>query len=96
MDWVLEAKKFIWRAQEARDPDEKTAHLKTAEDTAASAYQRMMGRYQHAASLAGQAGSYIRPEIMAIPAAKMKTFLAASPWAIEAGTSASTTSQVTA
>jgi oligoendopeptidase F len=53
------------------------AHLKTSEDTANSAYQRMMGRYQHAASLAGQAGSYIRPEIMAIPAAKMKKFLAA-------------------
>ena len=52
------------------------AHLKTSEDTANSAYQRMMGRYQHAASLAGQAGSYIRPEIMAIPAAKMKSFLA--------------------
>jgi oligoendopeptidase F len=51
------------------------AHLKTSEDTANSAYQRMMGRYQHAASLAGQAGSYIRPEIMAIPAAKMKKLL---------------------
>ncbi len=52
------------------------AHLKTSEDTANSGYQRMMGRYQHAASLAGQAASYIRPEIMAIPAAKMKSFLA--------------------
>ena len=36
-----------------------------------------MGRFQHAASLAAQAGSYLRPEIMAIPAAKMKKFLAA-------------------
>jgi oligoendopeptidase F len=53
------------------------AYLKAAEDTANSTYQRMMGRYQHAASLAGQAGSFIRPEIMAIPAAKMKSFLAA-------------------
>ena len=53
------------------------AHLKTAEDQANSAYQRMLGRYQHAASNAAQAGSYIRPEIMAIPAAKMKKFLAA-------------------
>ena len=52
------------------------AFLKAAEDTANSTYQRMMGRYQHAASLAGQAGSFIRPEIMAISAAKMKTFLA--------------------
>jgi oligoendopeptidase F len=53
------------------------AHLKTAEDQANSTYQRMIGRYQHAASNAAQAGSYVRPEIMAIPAAKMKKFLAA-------------------
>ncbi len=53
------------------------AHHKTAEDTANSAYQRMMGRYEHAASAAGQAASFIRPEIMAISSAKMKTFLAA-------------------
>ena len=37
----------------------------------------MNGRYQNAASRAGQAASYIRPEIMAIPAATMKKFLAA-------------------
>ena len=44
------------------------AFLKTAEDTANSAYQRMIGRYRNAASRAGQAASFIRPEIMAIPA----------------------------
>jgi oligoendopeptidase F len=53
------------------------AFLKTAEDAANSNYQRMMGRYRNAASRAGQAASYIRPEIMAIPAATMKKFLAA-------------------
>jgi len=53
------------------------AFLKTAEDTANSTYQRMQGRYQNVASRAGQLASYIRPEIMAIPAAKMKRFLAA-------------------
>ncbi len=53
------------------------AFLKTAEDTANSTYQRMQGRYQNAASRAGQVASYIRPEIMAIPAAKMKKYLAA-------------------
>jgi oligoendopeptidase F len=52
------------------------AFLKTAEDTANSTYQRMQGRYQNAASRAGQVASYIRPEVMAIPAAKMKKFLA--------------------
>src|SRR5579863_7383422 len=53
------------------------AFLKTAEDTANSTYQRMQGRYQNAASRASQAASYIRPEIMAIPASKMRRFMAA-------------------
>ncbi len=53
------------------------AFLKTAEDTADSNYQRMMGRYRNAASRAGQAASFIRPEIMAISTATMKKFLAA-------------------
>ena len=48
-----------------------------AEDTGDSTYQRMLGRFQHASSEAGQVASYIRPEILAIPAAKMKKFLAA-------------------
>jgi oligoendopeptidase F len=51
------------------------AFLKTTEDTADSAYQRMMGRYQHAASEAGQAASFIRPEILSIPAKKFQHFL---------------------
>jgi oligoendopeptidase F len=57
------------------------AFLKTAEDTANSVYQRMIGRYQNAASRAGQAASYIRPEIMAIPAKTMATLLDAKPLA---------------
>jgi oligoendopeptidase F len=52
------------------------AFLKTAEDTADSKYQRMQGRYVHAAGQAAEAASYIRPEILAIPTAKMKQFLA--------------------
>jgi oligoendopeptidase F len=52
------------------------AFLKTAEDTAESKYQRMQGRYMHAAGLAAEAASYIRPEILAIPPARMKQFLA--------------------
>jgi oligoendopeptidase F len=52
------------------------AFLKTAEDTTAGNYQRMHGRYTHAASRAAQAASYIRPEILAVPAARLKTFLA--------------------
>jgi len=51
------------------------AFLKTTEDTADSEYQRMMGRYQHAASEAAQAASFIRPEMLAIPTRKYQQFL---------------------
>jgi oligoendopeptidase F len=54
------------------------AHLKTAEDTTQSAYQRMHGRYVKAAGRAAEAASYIRPEILAIAAARMKPFLASA------------------
>jgi oligoendopeptidase F len=52
------------------------AFLKTAEDMADSRYQRMQGRYTHAATQAGEAASFIRPEILDIPVAKLKKFLA--------------------
>src|SRR4051812_11566654 len=51
------------------------AFLKTAEDQANSDYQRMKGRYQHAATQAGEAASFIRPEIMSIPPEKVDRFL---------------------
>ncbi len=51
------------------------AFLRTSEDQANSDYQRMKGRYQHAATRASEAASFIRPEILAIPAQKMRTFL---------------------
>ncbi len=51
------------------------AFLKTAEDVGESKYQRMHGRFMAVASRAAQAGSFIRPEILAIPAAKMKSYL---------------------
>jgi hypothetical protein len=31
MDYVTEAKKWVWRAQESGHPDDKVAHLKMAE-----------------------------------------------------------------
>lgn len=51
------------------------ASLRTTEDQANSDAQRMNGRYQHAAAQAAEAASFIRPEIMQIPAKKMATFL---------------------
>src|SRR2546423_8731077 len=55
------------------------AHLKTAEDMADSRYQRMMGRYEHAATLAAEAASFIRPEILALPDKKLADYLEAKP-----------------
>jgi len=53
------------------------AFLKTSEDQANSDYQRMLGRFQNAATRASEAGSYIRPELLAIPDKKMQQFLEA-------------------
>src|SRR5687768_4187549 len=53
------------------------AFLKSAEDQGNSDYQRMKGRYQHVATKASEAASFIRPEIMAIPEMKMNDFLRA-------------------
>ena len=52
------------------------AFLKTTEDQANSVYQAMKGRFLNASSRAGQAASYMRPEILAIPAAKLQQFMA--------------------
>ena len=51
------------------------AFLKSAEDQANSEYQRMKGRYQHAATKAAEASSFVRPEIMAMPQERMDEFL---------------------
>lgn len=53
------------------------AFLKTTENQADSNYQALFGRYQSVAVRAGELSSFIRPEILAIPAAKLKQFLAA-------------------
>ncbi len=54
------------------------AYLKTAEDQANSTYQRMLGRIRNISTRVSEAASFIQPEIMAIPDAKIKTFLANS------------------
>jgi oligoendopeptidase F len=55
------------------------AYLKTAEDMANSEYQRMLGRYEHAATLAAEAASFIRPEILSLPAKKLNEYVHARP-----------------
>jgi oligoendopeptidase F len=51
------------------------AHLRASEDQAAAEAQRMVGRFQHVSTRAGEAASFIRPEIMAIPAATLAGWL---------------------
>ena len=63
-----------------RPPRRAARHLRLSQDgrgQANSDYQRMRGRMQNAASEAAQAASFIRPEILAIPAKKLDEFLAA-------------------
>ncbi len=61
------------------------AFLKATEDQANSTYQRMKGRYQHVATQAAEAGSFLQPEILAIARRQMDRYLAAKelqPWRI--------------
>ncbi len=51
------------------------AHLRASEDQAAGEAQRMVGRFQHVATLAGEKASFIRPEIMAIPSATLAAWM---------------------
>lgn len=51
------------------------AFLRMAEDQTNGDYQKLMARLQNVATKAGEAGSYIRPEIMAIDDETMAKFL---------------------
>jgi oligoendopeptidase F len=51
------------------------AHLKTTEDMADSAYQRMSGRYDHAATKAAEATSFVRPEILSLSQKKLGEYI---------------------
>ena len=51
------------------------AHLRASEDQGAPESQRMVGRFQHVATRAGEKASFIRPEILAIPSATLAAWL---------------------
>jgi oligoendopeptidase F len=51
------------------------AHLRASEDQAAAEAQRMVGRFQHVSTQAGEKASFIRPEIMAIPPATLAAWM---------------------
>jgi oligoendopeptidase F len=62
------------------------AYLRTTEDQGNSDYQRMKGRYQAIAMKVGEASSFIRPELMAIPVETMDALLASpelASWRLE-------------
>ncbi|TVS20250.1 MAG: oligoendopeptidase F [Planctomycetaceae bacterium] len=51
------------------------AFLKTTEDQTNSHYQGLMARFQNVATRAGQAASFIRPEVLSMAAAKLNAWL---------------------
>ena len=53
------------------------AMLRTTEDQADDAAQRMYAQYINVATRASEASSYMRPEILSLPQTKLKKFLAA-------------------
>ncbi len=53
-----------------------------AEDQSNSTYQRMTGRFQNVATKAGEAASFIRPEILAIEDSTIKSFMDAPELAL--------------
>ena len=52
------------------------AFLRTTEDQTNNAYQALTGRFQNLSVRAGQAASYMRPELLAIEPAKMEAMIA--------------------
>ncbi len=57
------------------------AFLRTTEDQANNTYQALTGRFQNLSVRASQAASYLRPELLAIPADKMESMMAEAPLA---------------
>ena len=74
---ILDLLKFDAEIDRAAESLGNYAFLKTAGDQGDSNYQRMKGRYTAAATKANEAASFIRPELMAIPADLMDRYLQA-------------------
>ena len=72
---ILALLKFDAEIDRAAEALGNYAFLKTAGDQGDSNYQRMKGRYTAAATKANEAASFIRPELMAIPADVMDRYL---------------------
>jgi len=67
--------KFDSQLDRLGEPLGAYAYLKTAEDQTDNDAQRMLGRFQNLATRAAEAASFIRPEILALPAKRLTEFL---------------------
>ena len=74
---ILECLQFDTKLERLAERLGTYAFLKTAEDQSNSFYQGLVARFQNVASNASQLGSYIRPELLAIPKARMDELMKA-------------------
>jgi len=74
-EMLAECLKFDTSVDRLGDRVGTYAFLKATEDVANSAYQGLKARYMGVASRAGEAASYIRPEILTIPDDRLADFL---------------------
>jgi len=72
---ILECLKFDTKMDRLAERIGTYAFLKTTEDQSNSHYQGLVARFQNLASNASQLASYIRPELLAIPKARMDEFM---------------------
>jgi oligoendopeptidase F len=72
---ILECLQFDTKMDRLAEKLGTYAFLRTAEDQSNSYYQGLVGRFTNLASNAAQLASYIRPELLAIPKAKMDVML---------------------
>lgn len=72
---LAECLKFDTQIERLAEKLGNYAFLRSTEDQTNSDYQRMVGRFQNLATRAGEAASFIRPEILAIPDDVMTGFL---------------------
>ncbi len=76
VDVVAECLRFDLELERLGDKLGTYAFLKETEDVANSKYQGMKARYIGIASRAAEAGSFFRPELLALPDDTLKTYLA--------------------
>jgi oligoendopeptidase F len=78
VDVVADCLRFDLRLERLGDKLGTYAFLKETEDVANSSYQGMKARYVGIASRAAEAGSFFRPELLALPDATLKEYLASA------------------